>query len=288
MKIGTVGGIGVYIHWTFWLLIAAYLITSTASNGLAAGIYAVAFVMSIFACVVLHEFGHAGAAAAFGIPTADITLLPIGGVARLSRLPEKPYQELLIALAGPAVNVVIAFLLLPLVLFGVMVGGSAPAIGTGMDFLAQLLAANIILVLFNLLPAFPMDGGRVLRSLIAMRTGHLRATEIAAQVGRWMAMLFGLVGILYGQFGLVLVAVFVFLAGTAELFGARMRAATDSTGGMPRPPGWQGQVWPAQGTTYTWSSRPQAGSHGQADDVIDAVAVRELPYDRFIDSPEER
>ncbi|MCA9133824.1 MAG: hypothetical protein KDA45_11745, partial [Planctomycetales bacterium] len=154
MKVGTFGGIGVYIHWTFWLLIAIYLISVTATSGLGAGLLAVAFVMCVFGCVVLHEFGHAGAAAAFGIPTADITLLPIGGVARLTRLPDKPYQELIVALAGPAVNVVIAGLLLPLVWFGVELGGSAPAVGAGMDFLTQLLAANIVLVVFNMLPAF--------------------------------------------------------------------------------------------------------------------------------------
>ena len=146
MKVGTFGGIGVYIHWSFWLLIGVYLVSATSSAGLAAGLYAVAFVMSIFVCVVLHEFGHAAAAARFGIPTADITLLPIGGIARLARMPEKPIQELIIALAGPAVNVVIAVVLLVPIMFGVSIGGSAPAVGAGLDFLTQLLFANVILV----------------------------------------------------------------------------------------------------------------------------------------------
>jgi Zn-dependent protease len=280
MKVGTFGGIGVYIHWTFWVLIAVYLLSATSANGLAAGLYAVAFVLSIFVCVVLHEFGHAGAAAAFGIPTSDITLLPIGGVARLARLPERPYQELIIAIAGPAVNVVIAGLLLFPVMFGVIIGGSAPVVGSGMDFLAQLLAANIVLVVFNMLPAFPMDGGRVLRSLLAMRTSYLRATEIAAKIGRWMALLFGIMGIVYGQFGLMLVALFIFLAGTAELMGVRMRAMSDQFGGpaaaaRPFSQSWQQHVWPQQGTTYRWTS---GQSHPMSqEDVIDAVEVKRLP-----------
>lgn len=273
MKVGTVKGVGVYIHWTFWLLILIYLFSATANAGFIAGLVAVAFVLSIFACVVLHEFGHAAAAAAFGIPTADITLLPIGGVARLTRLPEKPYQELLIALAGPAVNVVIAGLLLPLVMFGVLLGGSAPAVG-GSDFLAQLLAANIVLVVFNLLPAFPMDGGRVLRSLLAMRTTHLRATEIAAKVGRWMALAFLLFGLIYSQFGLVLVAGFIFLAGTAELVSVRMRSMASSAE-TAYPSGWHSKVWPEQGTSTNWSFDVQRGP-ARSHDVIDAIDVREI------------
>ena len=129
MKIGTFGGISVYIHWSFWILIAVYLISTSANAGLSAGLSAVAFIMCIFGCVVLHEFGHAGAAAAFGIPTNDITLLPIGGVARLQRIPDKPHQELIIALAGPAVNVVIAGGLFLLLAMGLSLGGPAPLFG---------------------------------------------------------------------------------------------------------------------------------------------------------------
>ncbi|MEZ6138056.1 MAG: site-2 protease family protein [Pirellulaceae bacterium] len=262
MRIGTFGGIGVYIHWTFWLLIAMYLFSVSASAGLAAGLVAVAFVISVFGCVTLHEFGHAGAAAAFGIRTTDITLLPIGGVARLTRMPEKPYQELLIALAGPAVNVVIATLLLIPVLIGLNLGGSVPMLA-GQDFLVQLLAANIILVLFNLLPAFPMDGGRVLRSLIAMRTGHLRATEIAARVGRWMAAFFVIYGLWYSYWSLALVGGFIFFAGTAELLSARMQAAARQPPREPDRFAWQDSQW----TTTTPLNR---------EDVIDAVSVRQV------------
>ena len=295
MKIGTFGGIGVYIHWTFWLLIAAYLIPITMSSGLVAGLSAVALVMSVFACVLLHEFGHAGAAALYGIPTADITLLPIGGVARLTRMPEKPYQELVVAVAGPAVNVVIAALLFILIAFGVIVGSSAPLIGDGMDFLAQLLMVNLFLVLFNMLPAFPMDGGRVLRSLLAMRYSHLRATEIAAKVGRWMALAFGVYGLINFSFGLILIAGFIFIAGTAELMNARVKAmqAQSGSGTFNGPP--FAQVWPHEvhgqttrtvWTNYTSSSNPfeppqtearaDMGSTQAKSTVIDALGVRQI------------
>ncbi len=294
MKIGTVAGIGVYIHWTFWLLIAVYLVSATTQAGLAAGLIAVLFVMSIFACVLLHEFGHAAAAAVFGIPTADITLLPFGGVARLTRMPNKPYQELIIALAGPAVNVVIAAVLFVLLAIGVVIGDRVPLLEGG-DLLAQLLIVNIILVLFNLLPAFPMDGGRVLRSLIAMRTSHLRATEIAARVGRWMAIAFGVYGIVQMNFGLLLVAGFVYFAGTMELMAARAQAA--SQGPAQRWGTWR-MTWPPQGpatessSTYgpdhpghdsgsgspftSYQTTQEAPTPRRPIDVVDAVQVRHL------------
>lgn len=282
MKIGSFRGIGVYIHWSFWMLILFYLVAASSSGGLAAGLTAVAFIFSVFACVVCHEFGHALAAARFGIPTKDITLLPIGGVARLERIPEKPVQELVIALAGPAVNVVIAAILVLPVMAGVLVGGSAPILGEGLDFLTQLLAANIILVVFNMLPAFPMDGGRVLRSLIALRTGHLRATEIAARIGRWMALAFAIYGLVSGAFMLILLAAFIFIAGTAELMGARVRAVAGQRPGDS--PQWQQRVWPQTAATFTWNSstgfggqsrQPPSDSHGD-DRVIDAVDVRRI------------
>lgn len=291
MKIGSVRGIALYIHWTFWLVPALYLFSIAGSHGLAAGLTAVAFILAVFACVLLHEFGHAAAAAGFGIPTSDITLLPIGGVARLSRIPDKPFQEFVIAVAGPAVNVVIAAALFLLIALGVVVSGSAPAIGNSMGFLTQLLWANIILVVFNMLPAFPMDGGRVLRSLIAMKTGHLRATEIAARLGRWMALAFGVYGLFTLQFILVLIAGFIFFAGTAELIGARMRAM-GASGQQPFSGAWQ-QVYPGRATGFEWTNDQgqqggwqQSGRPGNAysqrsrfdddDDVIDAVEVRRL------------
>lgn len=277
MKIGSFGGIGVYIHWTFWLLMAVYFVSATANHGLGVGLYAGAFIISLFACVLAHEFGHAGAAAAFGIPTADITLLPIGGLARLARLPDKPYQELLIALAGPAVNVVIAAVLIIPITLGVVVGSSAPAMGGNIDFLSQLFAANVILALFNMLPAFPMDGGRVLRSLIAMRTEYLRATEIAARVGRWMALVFLILGLFY-RFELLLIAAFIFFAGTAELLSVRLRSAAQP-GGAPGA-GGRRTVWPEHPGASPYSPFSDAAPRsGGEDDVVDAVDVRHLPRD---------
>lgn len=295
MKIGSVGGIGVYIHWTFWLLIAVYLVSVTTQAGLAVGLMAVLFVLSIFGCVLLHEFGHAGAAAVFGIPTHDITLLPFGGVARLARMPSKPYQELIIALAGPAVNVVIAIGLFFLLAIGVVIGDRVPLLA-GADLISQLLVVNIVLVLFNLLPAFPMDGGRVLRSLISMRTNHLRATEIAARIGRWMAIGFGVYGIVQFNFGLLLVAGFVYFAGTMELLAARAQAAQ----GQAQPSSWgtYRATWPphgqaSQASQTAWSAhaaqgpaavdpfnpphaeRPQPRPPASVD-VVDAVQVKHL------------
>ena len=285
MRLGKWGGINVYIHWTFWILIAFYLVTVSLQSGPLAGVIAAVFVLSVFACVALHEFGHAGAAAYFGIRTLDITLLPIGGVARLERLPEKPYQEFVIALAGPAVNFVIAAVLVPLMLLGPLPLPGPAIAGEQSGFFGQLLAANLVLAIFNLLPAFPMDGGRVLRSLLAMRMGHLRATEIAARVGRWMAFLFGILGIYYQAFMLVLLAVFVFLAGTAELIAARVRAMGQELDGRAYPQsgggqGWQTTAWPPSSGAGAFSAQVwqrAAGGRPHDDEVIDAVDVRELP-----------
>ncbi len=256
--LGKIAGINVRIHWTFWLVMFLYTFLAATSGGLtAAAMTAITFAL-VFACVLAHEFGHAFAAAAFGIPTHDITLLPIGGLARLARLPEKPSQELIIALAGPAVNVVIALALLLLIpLQAVAELSQNPGLILGGHLIENLLVANVVLVIFNMLPAFPMDGGRVLRSLIAMRTTHLRATEIAARVGRWMALLFIVAGLWWMNLGLCLVGLFVLLAGTGELFDARRRAMAQS------------QPW----FQYRWV---RAGATPSGSDVVDAVDVRQV------------
>jgi Zn-dependent protease/CBS domain-containing protein len=181
----------------------------------------VGFILAIFGCVVLHELGHALAARRYGIQTADITLLPIGGVARLQRIPEKPGQELVVALAGPAVNVVIVLILLAL--------GFRPFIPTdeGMvlvreGFWARLLEINIFLVVFNLIPAFPMDGGRVLRALLALTMEYSRATRLAASIGQAIAIVFGFLG-LTGNPMLLLIALFVWIGAEAEANAVRER-----------------------------------------------------------------
>lgn len=237
-KLGDVAGIGVYIHWSFWLLPAWILLS--AGGGLGGALASVLFVFAIFGCVVLHELGHALMARHFSVGTRDITLYPIGGVASLERIPRQPSHELAIALAGPAVNVVIAAALFVLLL---VVG-----IGTqglffdfaGGSFLVNLLVVNVALVVFNMLPAFPMDGGRVLRAFLAMRLPYLRATEIAVRVGQAVAIVLGLVGLLTGG-TLLFVALFVFLAAQAELAMARRNELTGSSSfvnvaGSPRQP----------------------------------------------------
>jgi Zn-dependent protease len=190
-------------------------------------------VMSVFLCVVLHEYGHALAARHYGIRTHDITLMPIGGVARLERMPEEPKQEFVVAIAGPLVNVVIAGGLYLLVLLDLAFGETTPMLQSGSNFLEQLMQINIFLVLFNLLPAFPMDGGRVLRSLLATRFSYLRATEIAARVGRWMALVFAILAVLSWNPMLLILAAFVFITGMTELFQVRMREALRRTAATP-------------------------------------------------------
>jgi Zn-dependent protease/CBS domain-containing protein len=177
------------------------------------------FILLLFVCVILHEFGHAFAAKAFGINTPDITLLPIGGVARLERMPEEPVQELIIALAGPAVNVVIALGLLVVIDWH---GAAAARVFESPNLLTQLLAINVLLVLFNLLPAFPMDGGRVLRALLATRFSYARATQIAASIGQGFAFVFGFVGLLWNPF-LIFIALFVYIGASQEAALAQMK-----------------------------------------------------------------
>ncbi len=223
LRIARVSGIDIYIHWTFWLLFV-YLGLSylNSGEGLATTLITMGFVVAVFACVVLHELGHALAAQQCGVATRDITLLPIGGIARLERIPEDPRQELWIAAAGPLVNVVIAAVLWLFVPRGDMfeVMSDTPLHPT--SFLNNLMRVNVFLVAFNLLPAFPMDGGRMLRAILAHSLGHVRATEIAAGIGQMMAILFGIVGI-YRHPMLLFIALFVYLGAEAESRAIQLR-----------------------------------------------------------------
>ncbi len=212
-----VGGTEIRIHLTFLLLLAWIGIVYFQQGGPSAAIEGVGFIGAVFACVLLHEFGHATAARRYGIRTPKITLLPIGGVAELERLPEKPSEEIFVALAGPLVNVVIALFLV--VVLGAAVG---PEALTSMEdprvaFIARLAAVNIWLVLFNLIPAFPMDGGRVLRALLATRYNRVCATRIAGTIGQFAAFAFGFIGLVGGNVLLVFISIFVYLAATAEM-----------------------------------------------------------------------
>lgn len=224
-RIARVAGIDVNIHVTFFLLLGFYAWYSHAQGGWPMAWFGLAFILLLFVCVLLHEFGHAFAAKLFGIRTPDITLLPIGGVARLERMPRNPFQELVIALAGPAVNVAIAMGLVlvlgPLFNLHDVLELDRP----GLNIFSMLAVVNILLVVFNMIPAFPMDGGRVLRSILAMRLPHARATTIAARVGQVIAVAFALLGVFTGNIILILIAVFVFFGAQQELAIARIYSA---------------------------------------------------------------
>jgi Zn-dependent protease/CBS domain-containing protein len=230
-KIGRAFGIDVKVHWTFFLLLAFFAYAGyQRSESVLNALVTALVIVALFVCVVLHEFGHSLVAQRLGIETRDITILPIGGVARLQSLPERSMDEVKIAVAGPLVNVVLA----P-IFFGIaiLLGASPldPAnILEGGDSVGQLFAylglINVALVVFNMIPAFPMDGGRVLRGLLASRLGPVRATDIASSVGQLFAVGFFLVGLLGGNFLLALVAVFIFFGANGEAQMVRQRELT--------------------------------------------------------------
>lgn len=224
-KLGEVRGIGVYVHATFLILMGFIVLSHwSAGHSVAQTLEGVGFILALFGCVVLHEFGHALTAARYGIKTRDITLLPIGGVARLERMPEEPLQELWVALAGPAVNVVIAAALFAWIQFTAALAPLEQLDVAGGPFLQRLMVVNVILVIFNMLPAFPMDGGRVLRALLATRLEYARATQIAANIGQAMALLFAFVGF-FGNPFLLFIAFFVWIGAGQEASMATMKAA---------------------------------------------------------------
>lgn len=215
LRIGRVAGIGVFIHWTFVLLIG-YVIFSSARASQDV-LWSVLFVLSIFVTVFLHELGHALAAKRYGIGTRDITLLPIGGVARLEKFPEKPGQELVVAIAGPAVNVLIALLTAIIIDFPSMREMDeflSPGVNAD-NFLLNFFFVNIWLALFNLIPAFPMDGGRVLRAMLSFWLQRNVATRIAAVTGQAMAVLFIVGGFFFNPF-LVIIGIFIFIGARSE------------------------------------------------------------------------
>ena len=229
-KIGEVAGIGVYVHATFLLIIGWVVLSHwTQGQNLATTIVGVIFTLAIFGCVVLHELGHALTAKRYGIKTRDITLLPIGGVARLERMPDDPKQELWVALAGPAVNVVIAMVLYIWLQSTNSFEPLSELSMTSGSFIERLLVVNIFLVLFNMIPAFPMDGGRVLRAILAMRMNYVRATQIAATLGQGIAFLFGFIGLFSNPF-LLFIALFVWIGAAQEASITQIKSAL---GGIP-------------------------------------------------------
>lgn len=223
----------------------------------------VAFVLAVFVCVLLHEFGHISVARYFGIRTPDITLLPIGGVANLERIPREPRQELLIAIAGPLVNIALAGLIIA-ALGGV--GGLDQTLephNPHGGFLARLAAVNVFLVLFNLIPAFPMDGGRVLRAILASRLTWARATHIAAAIGQGLALILGLAGLFYNPW-LIVIAIFVYFAAAGEEQNAQIEAIS-------------AQVCVGDVMITKFETLPRSASVGEAVDKLLATTQSEFP-----------
>jgi Zn-dependent protease len=240
--IAKVKGIKIRVHVTFALVLAWAALDWGVRQGLglAGALYGVAFISLLFLCVTLHELGHSLVARRYGLAVRDITLLPIGGVARLEGELSHPTQELWMALAGPAVNVALAAVLgaVALPLLGWRALGGLGLLWSRLNglslerLLVDLLAANVGLALFNLLPAFPTDGGRVLRGLLASRMGELDATRVAARVGQGLAVILGLVGLFGGGLNLAFIAVFIFAAAEQEWRGAQLKQALKQ---MPTP-----------------------------------------------------
>lgn len=225
----TIAGTQIRIHVTFFLLIAFIWFTTGRAQGQEAAIWTTVFVLALFLCVLLHEFGHVVAARRYGIRTPEITILPIGGVAHLERMPRRPMHELVVALAGPLVNVIIAG-----VLYAALSFTQPPlslerllSIDSPAAFFAALMVINIWLVIFNMIPAFPMDGGRVLRALLAARLDYGRATTIAATIGQGLALIGGLLGFMWVHPLLILLSIFIFLGAGQEAAAARLQASTD-------------------------------------------------------------
>jgi Zn-dependent protease/CBS domain-containing protein len=223
LSIGSIAGTKIRLHITFLLFLGWIFFASYASGGPQEAWYGLAFMLLLFACVVAHEFGHIFTARAFGVSTPDVTLLPIGGVARLERIPEEPHQEFLVAIAGPLVNVAIAVLLVAFAGARLNAGDLAAMASTKISLIDRLADVNLFLAVFNMIPAFPMDGGRVLRALLASRLGFVRATEIAAYVGQGLAFVLGFVGLFYNPL-LIFIAIFVYLAASSEAHGVALRA----------------------------------------------------------------
>ena len=252
LSLGRIKGIKIQIHFTFWLIIIWGALRYGSFNDLPGLLYGASLTLMLFAIVLLHELGHSFAALAFKIPVRDITLLPIGGVARLERMPEKPVQELIIALAGPLVNLALLFVLLPAlwlvadgrlgwqwVIYRALNGPSL------FGAVSYLFVVNLSLLAFNMIPAFPLDGGRVFRSIMAIFMGRPRATQVAVWVGRTFAVLLGLVGLRYGNFFTAFIAIFIFSAGGMEgkavavkdrLRGVRVRNALSRVGSVVLQP----------------------------------------------------
>ncbi|MDG1872337.1 MAG: site-2 protease family protein [Mariniblastus sp.] len=218
LKLGRILGIDIFLHWSFFLA-PAYLILAWRSEGLPWSMVVVmlGLLLAVFTCVLIHEYGHALMARHFGVQTKDIIITPIGGLARLTRMPRRPLEELMITIAGPAVNLVIAFLL---GIYLLATGGNlVPSRGyAGLtEFSTMMMWMNMFLFLFNLIPAFPMDGGRILRSSLAFFIPHREATLVAGILGQICAVCFAIYGFWGGQYSLIFIGLFVYFAARYEM-----------------------------------------------------------------------
>lgn len=234
LKLGVVAKIPIYVHWSFSLILLSILYVGYSSGQDAFGYFFLCiFFLSMFTLVVMHEFGHSLTARRFGVNTRDIILSPIGGVARLEEIPKNPWHEFLVAVAGPAVNFVIALIIFPYLWFVREQGFHL--LGTEVDFLSKpenilpmLFWMNVVLALFNMVPAFPMDGGRVLRALLSIKMGRLKATKIASIIGQIFAFIFFVAGVYFSQFVLPFIAVFIFLMARAEYNNVKTESIIDN------------------------------------------------------------
>jgi len=224
-KIAEIAGIKIQVHSTFLIIVAWFALAYWQMEGtFRAVLEGVSFILALFFCVVLHELGHALTARTFGIKTRSITLLPIGGIAAIEKMPDDPREEILIALAGPVVSLGIAALLwILLTLTGDLVSVLEMGVAGG-PFLQRLMIVNLIIAIFNLIPAFPMDGGRVFRALLSMRMETTKATRVAAGIGQFIAILFAVLGLMYNPF-LFLIAVFIWIGAAAEAQTATIKQA---------------------------------------------------------------
>jgi Zn-dependent protease/CBS domain-containing protein len=228
LNLGSLGGTAIRIHVTFLLFLVWLGAIYYRQGGAEAAWQGTIFIVILFLCVLLHELGHVFAARRYGVKTRDVTLWPFGGIASMEQMPEKPGQELIVALAGPAVNGVIAAVLLLWLGSHLDPENLTQIENPAVSLAAKVAGANIILVLFNMIPAFPMDGGRVLRALLAMRMGNARATEVAVTIGQGFAVVFGILGAFYNPM-LIIIALFIFLAASGEAAQAQLRAVAQGS-----------------------------------------------------------
>jgi len=214
-NIGKIFGIRFRIHVTFLLLVLFIFASVANQHGFQRGLLATLFICAVFACVLIHEIGHSLIARRFGKEVKNITLLPIGGVATMEEMPEKPAQEIVMSLVGPLINLAIAGILY--VIVGRWSGISVPTIqpDSSRSFLAGLIGINIMLAIFNLIPAFPMDGGRVLRGILAMTMDYVRATSLAVAIGQILAMLFIFYGVFFNWW-IAIIGLFLYIGAGGE------------------------------------------------------------------------